>query len=88
VLADVASASQLQRDGIATIGRAVDQMNAVTQQVAANAEESASAAEELAGQATTMNALVNEFTLSDQASSQGSLHNSTRFQRGRLRRSA
>ncbi len=101
VMADVASASQQQRDGIAAIGRSVDLMNGVTQQVAANAEESASAAEELAGQATTMNALVNEFTLSGQASSGGVTHttargnSSTRMhrqpssgQRGGLRRSA
>ena len=69
VMADVASASQQQRDGIAAIGRAVELMNGVTQQVAANAEESASAAEELAGQATTMNGLVNEFTLTGAAAS-------------------
>jgi methyl-accepting chemotaxis protein len=38
-------------------------MNAVTQQTAANAEESASAAEELSGQAEKMEALVGHFQL-------------------------
>lgn len=65
VMLEVSSASQQQRDGISTIEKAVDLMNGVTQHVAASAEESASAAEELASQATTMTALIGEFSLTD-----------------------
>lgn len=64
VMVEVESASQLQREGISAIGKSIELMNGVTQQVAASAEESASAAEELASQATTMTALVGEFSLS------------------------
>ncbi len=65
VMGDVTIGSTQQRDGITQIGAAIEQMNGVTQAVAATAEESASASEELAGQAATLTALVNEFTLTD-----------------------
>lgn len=45
------------------ISTAVEQLNGVTQQVAANAEESASASEELAGQAMMLTDLVGTFQL-------------------------
>ncbi len=67
VIAEIARASVEQRDGIEQIGQAVELMNGVTQQVAANAEESASAAEELASQATMLSALVDEFQLTVEA---------------------
>lgn len=88
VMVEVATASQQQREGITTIEKAVDLMNGVTQQVAANAEESASAAEELASQATTMTALIGEFALSGQESASRSAVSGSSRQAGRSRRSA
>jgi methyl-accepting chemotaxis protein len=86
VMVEVATASQQQREGITTIEKAVDLMNGVTQQVAANAEESASAAEELASQATTMTALIGEFALSGQEGASRSAHAGSGRQPGRSRR--
>ena len=64
VVEEIATAGQQQRDGVMQINTTVERLNGVTQQVAANAEESASASEELAGQATTLTSLVGTFTLS------------------------
>jgi methyl-accepting chemotaxis protein len=50
--------SQEQARGIDEISKAVGQMNQVTQSTAANAEESASASQELSGQATAMSQIV------------------------------
>jgi methyl-accepting chemotaxis protein len=63
VVAEIAAASDQQKQGVAQITQAVDHINSVTQQSAANAEESASAAEELAAQAAVMKNLVEQFTL-------------------------
>jgi methyl-accepting chemotaxis protein len=63
VVAEIAAASDQQKEGVAQISQAVDHINGVTQQAAANAEESASAAEELAAQAAVMKNLVEQFTL-------------------------
>ncbi|HAJ28455.1 MAG TPA: methyl-accepting chemotaxis protein [Syntrophus sp. (in: bacteria)] len=52
--------SQEQIRGVAGIGSAVTEMDKVTQQTAANAEESASAAEELNAQAQSMKSAVDE----------------------------
>lgn len=52
--AEVATASKEQTQGITQINSAVGQMDKVTQSNAANAEESAAAAEELNAQAATM----------------------------------
>jgi len=52
--AEVAGASREQTNGITQINSAVSQMDKVTQSNAANAEESAAAAEELHGQAEIM----------------------------------
>jgi methyl-accepting chemotaxis protein len=58
--AEVASASREQTQGITQINVAVGQMDKVTQSNAANAEESAAAAEELNAQAAVMKEAVNE----------------------------
>ncbi|MFM1943468.1 MAG: hypothetical protein RI897_2450 [Verrucomicrobiota bacterium] len=50
-MGEIAAASREQAQGIAQVNSAVSQMDSVTQSNAANAEESASAAEELDGQA-------------------------------------
>ncbi len=58
LISEIAAASQEQTQGIEQVNTAVAQMDKVTQQNAANAEESASASEELNGQAESMNSVV------------------------------
>jgi methyl-accepting chemotaxis protein len=60
LVAEVASASREQSQGIKQINTAVGQMDKVTQVNAASAEESAAAAEELNAQAETMKASVSD----------------------------
>lgn len=63
VMNEINDASHQQTEGIEQIDAAVTQMNRVTQNNAANSEESASAAQELAGQSEEMNRLVAAFRL-------------------------
>ncbi len=56
----IARASEEQAQGIVQINKAVSEMDTVTQHNAANAEESASAAEEMRAQAESMNVFVAE----------------------------
>ena len=60
LISEIAAASQEQAQGIDQVNTAVSQMDKVTQQNAANAEESASASEELSAQAESMNDVVAE----------------------------
>lgn len=60
IVGEIAAASQEQAQGFDQINTAVSQMDHVTQQNAANSEESASASEELSSQAVQMNSVVNE----------------------------
>ena len=60
LVAEVAGASREQTQGIAQVNTAVGQMDKVTQSNAANAEESAAAAEELNAQAVVMKESVAE----------------------------
>ncbi len=60
LVGEIAAASQEQSQGINQINTAMTQMDKVTQQNAANAEESASASEELNAQAEQMKGAVNE----------------------------
>jgi len=60
LISEVAGASREQTQGITQINTAVGQMDKVTQSNAANAEESAAAAEELNAQAASMKESVNE----------------------------
>ncbi len=60
LVAEIAGASGEQAQGVEQINQAVNEMNQVTQQVAANAEESASASEELNAQATQSRTFVEE----------------------------
>ncbi|MBL0891036.1 MAG: MCP four helix bundle domain-containing protein [Gemmatimonadaceae bacterium] len=60
---DITQASDGQREGVDQVNTAMGQMNAVTQGVAASAEESSSASEELAGQAQMLAELVGQFRL-------------------------
>ncbi len=68
VMGEIFAASEQQTEGISQVNIAVDQMNGVTQQVAANSEESASAAEELSAQAASMRETVMQFRISRAAS--------------------
>jgi hypothetical protein len=60
LVAEIAAASQEQARGVDQVNTAVGQMDKVTQQNAANAEESASASEELSAQAVSMKEIVGE----------------------------
>jgi len=63
LVGEIAAASQDQSQGIDQINTAVGQMDKVTQQNAANAEESASASEELSAQAESMNGVIQELAV-------------------------
>ena len=58
LISEVTAASNEQAQGIDQVNTAVAQMDKVTQSNAANAEESASASEEMSGQAQELNAMV------------------------------
>jgi len=58
LIGEIAAASQEQSQGIEQINRAVAEMDKVTQQNAANAEESAAASEEMSAQAMGMQDIV------------------------------
>jgi len=60
LVSEIAAASQEQAQGIDQVNTAVSQMDKVTQQNAANAEESASASEELSAQAESMDQAVQD----------------------------
>jgi methyl-accepting chemotaxis protein len=66
LITEIAAASQEQSQGIEQINIAVTQMDKVTQQNAANSEESASAAEELSSQSEELQQMVNMFKLTDE----------------------
>jgi methyl-accepting chemotaxis protein len=63
LVAEVASASREQTQGITQINTAVDLVDKVTQNNAANAEESAAAAQGLKSQAEVMKSAINELVL-------------------------
>jgi methyl-accepting chemotaxis protein len=60
LVSEIAAASREQAEGIIQINKAIGEADIVTQQNAANAEESASAAEQLSEQAATMKIIVGE----------------------------
>lgn len=60
LISEVSTASLEQSQGIDQINTAVSQMDTVTQNNAANAEESSSASEELSGQAQNLNAMIQQ----------------------------
>ena len=65
LVAEIASASKEQADGIGQVNQGVNQLDGVTQQNAGNSEELASASEETAAQASAMRELVAQFKISD-----------------------
>ncbi len=60
LVAEIAAASSEQAQGVDQINKAVTNMSNITQQTAANAEESASAAQELSAQSGQMKGVVGE----------------------------
>jgi methyl-accepting chemotaxis protein len=62
LVAEIAAASSEQAQGVDQINKAVNEMNTVTQQTAANAEEAASASEMLNAQADEMRGFVSALT--------------------------
>jgi methyl-accepting chemotaxis protein len=72
IVAEIAASSREQADGISGVMRAVSEMDKVTQQNAASAEQSSSAATELSGQSQELATLVDAFTLGDARSSRHS----------------
>jgi methyl-accepting chemotaxis protein len=63
LMGQIVSASQEQSQGLGEVNAAVAQMDKVTQSNAASAEENASSAQELSGQATTLKDIVNQLQL-------------------------
>lgn len=63
LVAEIAAASNEQAQGIAQANKALGQMDQVTQQNTANAEESAAASQELSNQANNLQRMINRFTL-------------------------
>jgi methyl-accepting chemotaxis protein len=66
LIAEIASASKEQSQGIEQVNAAVSQMDKVTQQTAANAEESASSSEELSSQAEELQSMVGQFQITQE----------------------
>jgi len=64
---DIASASSYQAEGISQINLSLEQIDQVTQQNTANAEESAGAAEELSSQANELRSMLKRFKLTKSA---------------------
>ena len=63
VVAEIASASQEQADGIAQVNSAINQVSDVVQSNSATSEQSAAASEELAGQAQALKDMVSRYKL-------------------------
>ena len=88
LVSEIAAASQEQAQGIDQVNTAVSQMDKVTQQNAANAEESASASEELSAQAESMDEIVGQLVTLVRGSagtmSQGAAGRHERSRRGSI----
>jgi methyl-accepting chemotaxis protein len=65
LVGEIAAASNEQAQGVTQITQGLGQIDQVTQQNTSHAEESASASEELASQATMLQQLISTFTVSD-----------------------
>ena len=77
IVAEIATASNEQRQGVDQVNLAVGQMDKVTQSTASNAEETSAAAEELNAQSITLKDAVTELTalVGSSSSSYSSAHN-------------
>jgi methyl-accepting chemotaxis protein len=80
LVGEIAAASNEQAQGIGQVNIAVNEVDKITQQNAASAEESASASEEMSAQAEQMRAIVSELgTLVSGASEQADRYSATSF---------
>jgi methyl-accepting chemotaxis protein len=70
IVAEITSGAQAQSSGIEQVTLAISEMDKVTQQNAASAEESSSAASELSGQAEELASMIAAFQLTSQARTQ------------------
>jgi methyl-accepting chemotaxis protein len=75
MVGEIESASNEQTQGINQVSEGLNQVDQVTQSNTANAEESASASEELSGQAVQLKQMITKFKLTAQAS--GYFHDSS-----------
>ncbi len=71
MLAEIATASNEQNQGVGQITTAIEQVNQTTQSAAANAEESAATSEELSAQAAQLQGIVGSFQLDDAGPAHG-----------------
>jgi len=71
LVAEIAAASNEQAQGIAQANKALGQMDQVTQQNTANAEQSAAASQELSGQANKLLEMLSEFILREEKQETG-----------------
>ncbi len=85
---EVSLGSQEQARGIDQIGKAVTQMEEVTQKTAANAEESAAAAEELNAQSDALKAAVERLTAMVGGGENGNGHRTGPVKRSAMHRTA
>lgn len=76
IIGEITTSSNEQAQGIAQINEGLNQIDRVTQTNTASAEESASAAEELSGQAAQLNELVDRFKLNRKLSASATMRNS------------
>jgi methyl-accepting chemotaxis protein len=83
IVAEIASASKEQATGIAQVKHAIGEMDKVTQQNAASAEESSSAASELSGQSEELASMVATFQLRDQTGPAATSRSVLKLQRPR-----
>jgi len=85
LVGEIAAASNEQAQGIDAINKAVNEMDKVTQQNAANAEESASASEEMNAQAVQMKVYVRDLAsrVTGEGTSVGANHRQAQAPRGR-----
>jgi methyl-accepting chemotaxis protein len=88
LVGEIAAASSEQAQGIDQINQAVAQMDSITQTNAANAEESASASEELSAQSETLLDVVGELTamVGGAGAGNGSRHNGNGHAKSTTRR--
>ena len=68
LVGEITAASNEQAQGISQINQGISQVDQVTQRNTANAEETASAALDLAGQAANLNELLNRFDIGERQS--------------------
>lgn len=67
LVGEIANSSENQFAGISQINKGIDQVAQTIQQTSATAEESAAASEEMSGQAVTLEGLIAQFKLKDDA---------------------